>query len=934
MKEPAQILSDHQPPFVPPPHHPRLLINAAELENVRRNLNTGINSTVWQEVRRTAATPLRLSSGSAYNSETTGILGQKAFYYLITGEPAVGREAIEQMLIFLEGLYFENKQDQTRPIGEVIYTASLIYDWCYSLLTGGERNLMHRKMLELAATMEIGWPPFEESVVLGHGNEAQISRDLLAMAIAVYDEDPKPYQYVSYLMLELFEPSKRFLYRGGRHDQGSDYGAYRHMWDLFAAIQFRRTFGYEILPPETAQIPYHWFYIRLPDNRYMVEGDTNWSWAGNYLGNPRLLLSAIFLWGDAELKAEFKRYNPAMDFPEDPVFFLLINDPALQPEDRRADLPLCKIYRDPLPGMAIRTGWNFSRLSDDVVITLNGADYHYRNHQHLDMGAFQIYYRGNLATDLGQYGKYGSEFDWNFSKSTVSHSAMRFRDPEQKNYRMNSKFTANTGTQEIHDWWPATSLEEQTAGDKYRNGQTLNSFCGPVAADPLYAVLESDLAILYPERVKSYTRSFVYLNLGLPGTPAALIVLDRFEKSAERIEPIFQVASLTAPLTNGDNLEIAVSPYCQTGKLAVQTLLPSQAEKKILTGQDVHTLDGTYFAPPFPTVPEANGCRTEITGDGNTFLHLLQVQDGDAAPLPVEHTEYGNRISLTIADRLINFGNASAPESQSVKFKVTKSTTQVLLLNLDPGLWELDGIGKCETTDCFFAVLEPGEYQFRRVEHSKLKDLPAPAPRPAPKAPAPSNLVFIDGQLHPDLKLTGNAMLPLATMLKEFQPRVTLPQSREAIPAVLAAGIFGMSLNYDPSSNSAFLDTIEAPGNILLVEAEEDAKIFWEMVSTHKKEWSAFGRNIPLKVQFLHAQKLQAMAIRWPRGKGRQYSLKVELSADGIDFNPVFDGWTKGGTDDFERFEFPPQQVQTIRFCFRGNHVGPWNHITGIKFEE
>ncbi len=927
-------MKDYQPPFVPPPHHPRLLVNAGELEKIRANLKTGINAAVWQGVCDTAKIPLRLIADSIYSAETVSALGQKAFYHLITGERAAGREAIEQMLIYLEGLRFDRKQDETRPIGEVIYTASLIYDWCYGLLDDDERTLLRRKMLALAETMEVGWPPFKESVVLGHANEAQISRDLLSMAIAVYDEDPEPYRYVSYLMLERFEPSKRFLYRSGRHDQGTDYGAYRYMWDLFAAIQFRRTFGYEILPPEAAQVPFHWFYQRLPDNRFMVEGDVNWSWSGTYLGNPRMLLSAISLWRDAELKAELRRYNEAMDFPEDPVFFLLVNDPALMPRDHRDGLPLCKIYRDPLPGMAIRTGWNFSRLSDDVVVTLNGADYHYRNHQHLDMGAFQIYYRGNLAADLGQYGSYGSDFDWNFSKSSVSHSAMRFRDPEQKNYLMGPKFTANTGTQEITGWWPAGSLEEQTCGTQYRNGQTLSNFCGPVPENPLYAVFESDLAMLYPGRVKSYTRSFVHLNLGLPGTPAALIVLDRFEKAAERVEPIFQLTSIAAPQPDEDNLEITVSPYCRTGKLTVQTLLPAGAQKQILTGKEVHTLDGTYFPPPFPAAPEANGCRTEITGAGNTFLHLLQIQDGEAAPLPVEYAEYENRISLSIADRLINFGNALHPTDDAVIFRVAKPATQVLLLNLKPGIWELAAIGKCNVADCFFAVLEPGEYQLKKVENSDIADLPAPVFYPPARPAAPANMVFIDGKLRPDLKLTGDAMLPLTAMLKDFQPRVTLPQSQETVPAVLAAGIFGMSLDYDQNSNSVFLETIQKPGDIFQVEAREDAKTFWNMASTGEIEWSAFGRNIPLKVQFIHTKKLRAIAIRWPRGKGRQYSLRIELSADGNHFTPVFDGWTKGGSDDFERIEFPPQKAQTVRFLFRGNHVGPWNHISGLKFEE
>ena len=38
-------------------------------------------------------------------------------------------------------------------------------------------------MLYFAAEMETGWPAFRQSAAAGHGNEAQISRDQLAMAI-------------------------------------------------------------------------------------------------------------------------------------------------------------------------------------------------------------------------------------------------------------------------------------------------------------------------------------------------------------------------------------------------------------------------------------------------------------------------------------------------------------------------------------------------------------------------------------------------------------------------------------------------------------------------------------------------------------------------------------------------------------------------------
>ncbi len=726
VKVPKEAVN-YKPPFAPPLSHPRLLVNPEALSQIRANLKTGVNATTWEKLSAEARKPFKFELDPdrevMYDPAVSLAISQKAFYYLMTGEREIGREATELSTTYLDVVSFGNGQDICRKVGEIIYRVSQAYDWCYELMTPDERTFLRQKMLYLAGEMEIGWPPFKESVVVGHGNESQVSRDLLAMAIAVYNEDPEPYRYVAYTMLEVFQPSRTYLYQSGRHDQGYGYGGYRMQYDLFAALQFKRTFGYDLLPAITAEVPYNWHYLRLPDNRFFVEGDGNWIWLERYYANRQLLLNSIALWPDAELKEEFRRSRTKLDFPEDPVFFLLVNDPNLKPEDRRAELPLTKFYKKPLPGMIARTGWNFGKQSDDVVVSMNGAYYHYRNHQHLDMGAFQIYYRGVLAADLGQYKNYGIPFDWNFAKSTVSHSAMLFRDPEQKTYRMGPQFTANSGTQEITGWWPADDLKEQTTGMKFRNGDTMRAGWGPDAVKPLYSFMETDLGILYPNRVKSYSRSFVFLNLGRPDTPAALLVLDRFEKSAERVEPLFQLTSIATPVEKGGAVEVAVSPYGRTGKLTMQTLLPAGASKRILTGKDAFTVDGTYFEPRIPAAPEANGSRTVITGGGKTFLNLIQIQDGAAAPLPVNQQEKDGRIVLEIADRQVNLGDALQPTGKAVSWTVTEKATQVLLLDLAPGAWELQANGKTISkaevsaeNGSFFAILEPGSYTLSPVE--------------------------------------------------------------------------------------------------------------------------------------------------------------------------------------------------------------------------
>lgn len=718
---------NYQMPITNMPKHPRLLVNNEILQKIKENLKIGINAQVWEDLQKRAKTPFVFDVNTdkeiMYDLQVSNAMKEKALYYLFTSDPKVGREVIDLTLNYLDLVAFGNGQDITRKVGEIIFHASLVYDYTYDMMSDEERKKIREQMLFLAAEMEIGWPPFLQSVVMGHGNEAQMSRDLLAMAIAIADEDPIPLKYATYAMLEMFKPAKEYMYQSGKHDQGAGYGRYRFTWDLFAELQFRRSFNMKLLPDNAENVVYYWHYIRTPDNRYLMQGDGTRSTDGKYRSSDQMLLTAISLWPSAELKEEFRRGNAKMNFPSDPTLFLLLNDPNLQPESNRQNMPLTKFYGKPLPEMIARSSWNFNKKSDSVIVQMIGAYNHFRNHQHLDMGAFQIYYKGLLAGDLGQYRFYGLPYDWNFAKSSVSHSVMRFIDPEQKSYLMGPQFTANTGTQEVKNWWPASDLKELTKDQTYRNGETLRSGFGADLIKPNYSFIESDLGILYPNRVKSYSRSMVFFNLGLTDTPAVLVVLDRFEKAKNNIEPVFQLTSIATPIIENNNVVVSLGTTPDSGKLTMQTLIPDESQKIILSGKDAHTVGGVYFEPRNLKFPEATGSRVEITGNTQTYLNLLQIQNQRAQLLPVKHTQNNGRIILEIADYILNFGDTLALSDSSISITISNPQTKLLILDLKSGVWALEKNAqviqnqtvKSHNNSAYF-VLDQGEYLLRYAD--------------------------------------------------------------------------------------------------------------------------------------------------------------------------------------------------------------------------
>ena len=947
----------YRPPFDPPAGHPRVLVNPQYVAWLKKHLAAGDNAPVWEKVRQTATAPYRFAPARdrelQFDKEVVDAMRAKAFYYLVTGDGKIGREAIGLARAYMTQVTFGNGQDICRKSGESIFSTALVYDWCYPLLTNEDKQVLRDRMLYYAVEMEIGWPPFRQSVAAGHGNEAQISRDLLAMAIAVWNEDPVPYQYVMYQMLEVFLPYKTFSYRSGRHSQGTGYGQFRGGWDFVAALQFRRTFGRELLPPEAAKFPYMWYYLRLPDGRFTPEGDANWTWKASYATlNPILRQAAIALYGDPELKMEALRN--AKSRVGDPVFFLLTNDPELKPQDRRAELPLMRLYADPLPGLYIRTGWNFGANADDAVVTLQGAHTHFRNHQHRDLGSFQIYYRGNLASDLVQYQNYGVPYDSLLAKQSALHSLMRFVDPASPG-RGKGKLKINTGTQTVEGLSPMNIKELRQ--EKFRAGETPRAGFGPDAKRPLYGFLEIDLGKVFPGRVKEYARTFVFLNQQAPERPGALLVLDRFTLAKPDVKPIFQLASIERPEWKDGVLTVRTAMYGKTGVLTLTPLVPDKVAAEMFTGKDAHTFGGVYIPPRSAAKREATGTRTELTGPGGVFLNALQIHGDEVAPLPVRHKANGERYDVALADWLVSLGAVRWTTAEAFKFTVPKNGTKVLLLDLAPGKWRVGGrvFAVEKGRGSVFAVFDQGVYEAVPGADGAPEPVPDLPAKPTP--PPARNAVALDGVPLPGVRTVmadDTLLLPLDKLLaaaaaQGLKPAPAAidgktliiagypfalprdPGQAKLVPAELAGVLLDAEATLDELGGSVFFSRRKDKSGILHATATQDAENLRGLLYRGKGAWISLGRDVSAEIVFTRPRRLAGLEFDLPYGKTRKQFLQIDLVADDGKAATVFDGATDGQSQ-IARVAFPPRQVRAVRLVMKGNSHHAWNSVNGIRF--
>ena len=83
------------------------------------------------------------------------------------------------------------------------------------------------------------------------------------------------------------------------------------------------------------------------------------------------------------------------------IFELLWRDPDAPAASPSSTLPLSRYFGSPFGWMVARTGWG----EDAVIAEMKVNEYNFVNHQHLDAGAFQIYYKGALAIDSGLYSR-------------------------------------------------------------------------------------------------------------------------------------------------------------------------------------------------------------------------------------------------------------------------------------------------------------------------------------------------------------------------------------------------------------------------------------------------------------------------------------------------------------------------------------------------
>ena len=728
----------------PPVGHPRLYLGPNHVGELRIRMESPQGKKILASmesaaVERTAAEEAaETDRGFRYYQKMRGLTSRAeldALQYLVYGDKGCARRAITSVLDSLRRTNFPTHHDLSRASGIMLMVGAVVYDWCYDQMSAAERQSYIDEFVRIAGTMECRYPPKRNEYLAGHGSEWMILRDMLSAGIAVYDEYPDMYNYVREMLEEDYIPIRNYVYKGGNYHQGTSYANVRLTCDFISLWILDRMGAGAVYCPEMRYMLYDFIYRRRPDGKVLPAGDVNHIRSQMDVYSMPMMLASSY-WKDPYLAAEWE-LKPLVE-PHCKLLELLWRDFDLKSKFP-GDLPLSRYSGTPYGWMIARSGWG----DDSVIAEMKINEQFFGNHQHLDGGSFQIYYKGPLAIDSGLYqsvqGGYNSANNKCYTKRTVAHNSLLVYDPDEVfecyNYggADKTRTAANDGGQRLVGiGWDTCRSFEDLLGEEYTVGRVLGHGFGPSATTPQYTFLSGDITKAYSAKVKDVRRSFVYLNLA-DEVPAALVVYDHVVSSDPSFRKSWLLHSIEEPSLGEGSFMVRRTANGDTGALRCDCILPQGAyiEKIGGPGKEFWVDGVNYPADPQPNRPDVAGergaWRIELSPSSpaaeDTFLNVIQVMDGDCrAAHGVKHISSPEAEGVIIDGWAVIFCKDLSGFDKSFSIDLP-SRSNVLVTGLDPGKWSVRRNGRSVLKDkavqegdgsLFIKSAAAGRYEFIR----------------------------------------------------------------------------------------------------------------------------------------------------------------------------------------------------------------------------
>ncbi len=696
--------------------HPRISLTPRDIETVRANFENEENIAAynkWRELVDKETTGL-LPTDRGFNVMETVLteIEALAFDALMNNNAESAKEAYTAITNYYDTVDYAQDSFANRYRGHFIYTAAVVYDWCFDYLTPAEKEQLIYMSEVTALFLTDGYPPHVEGSITGHTGEYSILYDYLALGLATYDERPDIYNHVAGKILEQFVEPRNFWYQSHSHHQGNAYGATRALCEIACAWLFKRGTGADVFSADQQYFPYEWLYSRRPDGQVLRDGDDYWqqSSSGTYWNGWAATLSLVAnYYKDPYLKRQAEKEDPGFESTGgahgtySPMIHLIYNDPTIEERDT-SELPLSHWFAAPKGMMIARTGWNDGVKANDVLVSMETFEHYAANHMHLQNGHFQIYYKGYLTGDSGVYADgYGTGHYNNYNKIGVAHNILTIFDPDETFIDGH----ANDGGQNLNVGETTNMERWMDPANNYYAGTILDHEFGPDLVTPEYTYLKGDITDSYSEKVDEVLRSFLFMPTGDSEHPAVFFVMDKVNSTNPAFKKSFLLHSFEEPTVEGNRTIIERTEKEYNGRLVVDTLLPKPENtviEKIGGEGKQFWVNGTDYTPLYAaytksTDQEGFGWgRLEISpvAESNTdyFLHAMSVSDAGGVVADLDSTLIeGNGIAgAVIADRVAIFNKEKAEIASDISFTIPgEGSFKVAVCGIKAGTWTVNG---------------------------------------------------------------------------------------------------------------------------------------------------------------------------------------------------------------------------------------------------
>ncbi len=679
---------------VPPDARPRLYLRPEHVARLRARRDAPVLAPTVKQLKRLG------------RRHELFKLEWEAVEYLIDGDRKSGRRTVEATLALLKKSELPDRNDACRVTGRIMVTGAIVYDWLYSLLSDQEKKQFIHELIRLAKTLECGYPPTRQGSVTGHSSEAMIMRDMLSAGIAIYDEYPEMYNLAAERFFREHLPARNWLYNGHAYHQGDSYGPYRFSWDTFPLWIFDRLGAGNVYNPKQREVPYLWVYKTRPDGQRLRAGDTfmhsrSWGTPWGVGAGPMLIAS---YYGDGTLLSHYLAQEGNRD--NEVIFEFLWRDITLQPKPIDV-LPTTRYFGPPFGWMVARTGWD----ERSVIAEMKINEVNFNNHQHLDAGAFQIYYRGALAIDSGIYsgssGHYGSPHCRNYYWRSIAHNTLLIHDPAES-FRPRGGY-GNEGGQRLPNGRSEPRSLAMLLDPKkgYRTGNVLAQGFGPDEHAPDYTLLKGDITAAYSDKVQRVVRSFVFLNLRDRRTPAALVVFDRVVSNNPDFKKVWLLHSIEEPQVSDAGVTIDRTSHGQQGRLVLVTLLPEPDNRNVNKvggpGKEFWVFGENFANDQDPkrlarSSMEPGRWRVEVSpkqpAAEDLLLNVMQTTDRKKGrTFPVERIDAGPMVGCRIdgprCDWIVLFQRDGQCSGEPIALHLPgQQQCRILITDLKPGTWK------------------------------------------------------------------------------------------------------------------------------------------------------------------------------------------------------------------------------------------------------